>query len=117
MAGILLEGPNYTDEQRANHVRALAAEKREASLQRAAKVKARVGAKKLDKALSIAGQVISDQIVDAGADGSRKIVAGHHRRIIALGGQQESGSLSSDLANPTVSYSAHMPLHCKREPH
>ena len=67
MAGILLEGPNYTDEQRANHARALAAEQREASLQRAAKVKARVGDKKLTRALSIDGRVLCDQIVDAGA--------------------------------------------------
>src|SRR5678815_3852414 len=106
MAGILLKGPNYTDEQRASHARALAAEQREASLQRAAKVKARVGDKKLTRALSIDGQVLCDQIVDAGARWSRRIMAGNHLRIIDLEGQQAVDFLCYDLANTEVRYNA-----------
>jgi urea carboxylase-associated protein 1 len=106
MAGILLEGPDYTDEQRANHARALAAEKREASLQRAAKVRARVGDKKLTRALSIDGKVLCDQIVDAGAHWSRRIMSGNHLRIIDLEGQQAVDFLCYDLANTEVRYNA-----------
>ena len=51
MAGILLEGNAVTDEERAAHARALAAEKRIASRRRATSLKARVGGPKLAKAL------------------------------------------------------------------
>jgi urea carboxylase-associated protein 1 len=106
MAGILLEGTGYTDEQRANHTRALAAEKRKTSLQHAAKVKTRVGEKKLSKALIVDGQVLSDQTIEAGAHWSRKIIAGSHLRIIDLEGQQAVDFLCYDLANREIRYNA-----------
>jgi urea carboxylase-associated protein 1 len=106
MAGILLEGGNITDEQRAAHARALATEKRAASVRHAAEVKSRVGAQKLAKALALGGQVVSDEIVDAGAHWSRRIAAGHYLRIIDLEGQQAVDFLCYDLANPQARYNA-----------
>jgi uncharacterized protein YcgI (DUF1989 family) len=106
MAGILLEGPTTPTNNGQDHARALAAEQREASLQRAAKVKARVGDKKLTRALSIDGRVLCDQIVDAGARWSRKIMSGNHLRIIDLEGQQAVDFLCYDLANTEVRYNA-----------
>lgn len=106
MAGILLEGKNVTDEQRAAHARALAAEKREASLRHAAEVKARVGARKLEAALKIDGEIVSDEVIAAGGHWSRRISAGNHLRVIDLEGQQAVDFLCYDLANPEVRYNA-----------
>ena len=88
MAGILLEGKDVTDEQRAAHARALSAEKRAVALRRATETKSRVGDRKLTEALAIDGKVIADQIVDAGAHWSSRLPIGRHLRIIDLEGQQ-----------------------------
>ena len=106
MAGILLEGRNVTDEERAAHARALSAEKRAAALRHAAEVKARVGNQKLEKALSIEGTVIADQIVDAGAHWSSRLFAGQHLRIIDLEGQQAVDFLCYELSNLGIRYNA-----------
>lgn len=106
MAGILLEGSNVTDEQRAAHARALSAEKRAASIARAEELKSRIGDQKIAKALAIEGKVIADQIVDAGAHWSSRLRAGDHVRIIDLEGQQAVDFLCYDLANLKVRYNA-----------
>jgi urea carboxylase-associated protein 1 len=105
MAGILLEGDNITDEERAAHARANAAEKRKASLKRSAESKATVGEKKLKTALAIPGKIISDEIVEPGPF-TRKIPAGHHFRIIDLEGQQAVDFLCYDQANEENRYNA-----------
>ena len=105
MAGILLEGDNITDEERAAHARALAAEMRKASLRRAAEAKATVGVKKLAAALAVPGKIISDEIVEPGPF-TRKIPAGHHFRIIDLEGQQAVDFLCYDQANEENRYNA-----------
>lgn len=106
MAGILLEGENVTDEQRAAHARALAAERREAAVRRMSEVKARVGQEKLARATRVGGTVLSDQIVPAGAPYTRKVKAGDHLRIIDLEGQQAVDFLCYDLADPENRYNA-----------
>jgi urea carboxylase-associated protein 1 len=106
MAGILLEGHDVTDAERAAHARALSSEKRAAALRRAAEMRSRVGEQKLAKALSIDGQVISDHIVDAGAHWSSRVPAGLHLRIIDLEGQQAVDFLCYDLSNLKVRYNA-----------
>src|SRR5437870_4055276 len=98
MAGILLEGRDVTDDQRAAHARALSAEKRLASMRHAADVKSRVGEQKLVKALAIEGQIIADDIVDAGAHWTSRLPAGRHLRIIDLEGQQAVDFLCYDLS-------------------
>jgi urea carboxylase-associated protein 1 len=105
MAGILLEGDNITDEERATHARAIAAEKRKASLKRAADARATVGEKKLKAALAIPGKIISDEIVEPGPF-TRKIPAGHHFRIIDLEGQQAVDFLCYDQTNEEDRYNA-----------
>jgi urea carboxylase-associated protein 1 len=106
MAGILLEGNDVTDEQRAAHARALSAEKRAASMRHAADVRSRVGDQKLGKALAVEGRVVTDQIVDAGAHWSSRVPAGRQLRIIDLEGQQAVDFLCYDLANLRVRYNA-----------
>jgi urea carboxylase-associated protein 1 len=105
MAGILLEGDKTTDEERAAHARAVAAERRKSSLQRAAEAKATVGVKKLAAALAIPGTVVSDEIIEPGPY-TRKIPAGHHFRIIDLEGQQAVDFLCYDQANLENRYNA-----------
>src|SRR5215831_10425798 len=106
MAGILLEGRNVADDERAAYARALSAEKRGAALRHAAEVKSRVGEQKLKKSLSIDGQVIADQIVDAGAHWSSRLPVGRHLRIIDLEGQQAVDFLCYELANLSIRYNA-----------
>ena len=106
MAGILLEGANVSDEQRAEHARALAAKNREASIQRTAELKARLGTRKLESALAIAGDVLSDEVIPPGGHWSRLIKAGYHLRIIDLEGLQAVDFLCYDAANPEVRYNA-----------
>lgn len=105
MAGILLEGDHVSVEERAAHARRVAAENREKSLRRAAEAKARVGARKLQAALAIEGDIISDEIVEPGPY-SRKLAAGEHLRIIDLEGQQAVDFLCYDSANPENRYNA-----------
>lgn len=106
MAGILLEGDDVTDEQRAAHAREVAARNREASVKRASEAKARVGEEKLARATRIDGTILSDEIVPAGAYYTRKIRAGGRLRIIDLEGQQAVDFLCYDLADPENRYNA-----------
>ena len=106
MAGILLQGDNVTDEQRAEHVRALAAEKRKASMQHADEIRSRVGELKIRKALLLDGLVLSDQILNPGSHWSRKMLAGNHLRIIDLEGQQAVDFLCYDFENLEIRYNA-----------
>jgi urea carboxylase-associated protein 1 len=105
MAGILLEGDGVSEEERAAHARALAARHREASLRRAAELKATVGAQKLGRALQIPGTVLSDVTLEPGPY-SRRIARGNHLRIIDLEGQQAVDFLVYDAADPINRYNA-----------
>lgn len=105
MAGILLEGAAVTDEERAVHARALAAEKRAASRRRAAELKASVGGGKLAKALQVPGTVRHDRVVQPGPFSCRLRV-GDHLRIIDLEGQQAVDFLVYDAANAENRYNA-----------
>jgi urea carboxylase-associated protein 1 len=105
MAGILLEGDNVTEEERAEHSRALAATMREASLKHAAEAKARVGAQKLGKALQFPGTALGDRVVEPGPFTCR-LSKGDHLRIIDLEGQQAVDFLVYDAANRENRYNA-----------
>jgi urea carboxylase-associated protein 1 len=105
MAGILLEDDKVSDAERAAHARAIAAEKRAASLERAAEMKVKLGAQKVGKALQIPGTVLNDEIVPPGPY-SRRIAAGNRFRIIDLEGQQAVDFLVYDAADPVNRYNA-----------
>ncbi|MGH7335263.1 MAG: DUF1989 domain-containing protein [Candidatus Rokuibacteriota bacterium] len=105
MAGILLEDDKVTDEERAAHARAVAAEKRVASRRRAADLKARVGVHKLAKALALPGTVRHDRMVEPGPF-SCPLTPGDHLRIIDLEGQQAVDFLVYDAGNPENRYNA-----------
>ena len=105
MAGIVLEGESATDEARAARSRAIAAEKRAASVKRMAEVKARVGNSKLGRALQFPGTTLSDRVLEPGPY-SRVIRAGDHLRIIDLEGQQAVDFLVYDAANHANRYNA-----------
>ncbi len=105
MAGIVLEGSGITDEARAERSRAIAAEKRAASVKRMAEVKARVGNAKLGRALQFPGTTLSDRVLAPGPY-SRVIRAGDHLRIIDLEGQQAVDFLVYDAANHANRYNA-----------
>jgi uncharacterized protein len=105
MAGILLEGNAVTDEERAAHARAVAAEKRVASRRRAASLKERVGGPKLAKALQVPGPVRHDRVVEPGPF-SCTLTAGDRLRIIDLEGQQAVDFLVYDAANAENRYNA-----------
>jgi uncharacterized protein len=105
MAGILLEGDNVSEAERAAHARAISANKRQASLKRAAELRATVGVQKLGKALQVPGLVLNDDIVEPGPY-SRRITAGNHFRIIDLEGQQAVDFLVYDVGNFENRYNA-----------
>jgi hypothetical protein len=58
MSGILFEGENMTDEQRAAQARKLSEDNRAEALLRLAEIKARVGERKLAKAERVTGEVL-----------------------------------------------------------
>jgi len=105
MAGILLEGKEVTAEKRAAHARSVAEEKRKLSLKRAAELKAKVGARKLGKALQFPGTSLSDRVVEPGPF-SIKLKAGDHLRIIDLEGQQAVDFLVYDAGDEENRYNA-----------
>src|SRR5207249_12312626 len=88
MAGILLEGANVSDEQRAEHARALAAKNRAESIRHAGELKASIGTQKLQSATTVEGEILSDEIIPSGGHWSREIRVGNHLRIIDLEGRQ-----------------------------
>ena len=57
MAGILLEGDNVTDAERAAHARKISQKNRAESRKRLAELKSRVGNRKLDEASRVTGEV------------------------------------------------------------
>jgi urea carboxylase-associated protein 1 len=105
MAGILLDDDKTSDAERAAYARTQAAKMREASLRRAAELKAGIGKAKLTKALSVAGPVLYDETVPPGP-WTRRIGAGHHLRIIDLEGQQAVDFLCYDQKDPENRYNA-----------
>jgi hypothetical protein len=105
MAGIVLEGEDVTDEERAARSRALAAEKRTESMKHMAEVKARVGGAKLGRALQFPGTALSDRLVEPGPY-SRVIRAGDHLRIIDVEGRQAVDFLVYDAADHANRYNA-----------
>ena len=105
MAGIVLDGEGVTDEERAARSRALAAEKRAASMKHMAEVKARVGGAKLGRALQFPGTALSDRVVEPGPY-SRVIRAGDHLRIIDIEGRQAVDFLVYDAADHANRYNA-----------
>jgi urea carboxylase-associated protein 1 len=105
MAGIVLEGDGVTDEARAERARAIAAEKRAASIKRMAEVKARIGNTKLGRALQFPGTALSDRVLAPGPY-SRVVRAGDHLRIIDLEGQQAVDFLVYEAANHANRYNA-----------
>jgi urea carboxylase-associated protein 1 len=105
MAGILLDGDNVSDDERAAHARTLAAKMREASLRRAAEAKANGGAEKLARARDVAGSVLSRRVVEPGPF-TLKLAAGDRFRIVDLEGQQAVDFLCYDLANFANRYNA-----------
>lgn len=106
MAGILLEGENVTDAERAAHARKLSEAKRQEALERLAKIKEEVGTRKLAQAEQVPGNALHDQIVPPGGRYSRKIAAGHRLRIIDLEGRQAVDFLCYDQHNPENRYNA-----------
>lgn len=106
MSGILFEGENMTDEQRAAQARKLSEDNRAEALVRLAEIKARVGERKLAEAERVAGEVLDDRVVSAGGHYSHKVAAGNVLRIIDLEGRQGVDFLCYDLLNPENRYNA-----------
>jgi uncharacterized protein len=106
MAGILLEGNNVTDEQRAAHARKMSEDNRAKALVRMAEIKARGGGRKLAEAERLPGAVLDDQVVPAGGHYSHKVAAGNTLRIIDLEGRQAVDFLCYELDNPENRYNA-----------
>ena len=106
MAGILLEGDNVTDEQRAAYARTLAAEKREVSQRRARDVTSRVGDAKIEHALRIPPSVIKDNEIAPGGYYTATLSSSDHLRIIDLEGRQAVDFLCYDAHDPENRYNA-----------
>lgn len=106
MAGILFEGDDISDEQRAAHARALAKKNKVAAGKRAAEAKARVGERKIVEAQFVNGKVLEDRIVEPGEYYTCKIGAGNHLRIIDLEGRQAVDFLCYDLNDFENRYNA-----------
>jgi urea carboxylase-associated protein 1 len=106
MAGILLEGANVSKDERARHAREVAAKNRAEAMARMAELKARVGPGTLERAATVTGTVVSDEIVPAGGRWSHELAAGTHLRIIDLEGRQAVDFLCWDAVDPSVRYNA-----------
>lgn len=107
MAGIVLRGKSVTDEQRATHVKKLAAKFRAKAVKKMNAAKKKTGRKKLAAALDIPGTIVSDEVNEPGANHYlRKLPKGSHLRIIDLGGQQAVDFLCFDQDNPEIRYNA-----------
>jgi uncharacterized protein len=107
MAGIILRGKTVSDEQRAAHVKKIAAQMRAKAIKKMAAAQKRDGKKKLAAALDIPGTILSDDVNEPGANHyTRKLTKGSHVRIIDLGGQQAVDFLCFDLADPEIRYNA-----------
>jgi hypothetical protein len=105
MAGILLEGTETTASDRAAFARKLAIEKRAEAIAKMAAAKLRNGPQKVERALAIPGTILSDVVVEPGANHyTRKLRAGSHLRIIDLEGQQAVDFLCYDLADREIRY-------------
>ena len=105
MSGILLDGGDVSDDERAAQARALAAKMREASIRRAAEAMASGGAARLAKARDIPGKVLSRRVVEPGPF-TLKLAAGDRFRIVDLAGQQAVDFLCYDLADFANRYNA-----------
>lgn len=107
MAGIILRGKAVTDEQRAAHVKRMAAKMRAKAVKRMAAARKRNGKTKLAAALDIPGTILSDDVNEPGANHYlRRLAKGDHLRIIDLGGQQAVDFLCFDLSDTQVRYNA-----------
>ena len=106
MSGIMLEGENVTDDERAAHALKVSAENRAEALRRLAEVKARVGTRKLRQAEAVPGEVLDDRVIPAGGRYSGKLAAGTTLRIIDLEGRQGVDFLCYDLHDPLNRYNA-----------
>jgi len=107
MAGIILRGKTVTDEQRAVHVKKMAAKMRAKALKRMTAARKRDGKRKLAAALDIPGTILSDEVNEPGANHFlRKLAKGNRVRIVDLGGQQAVDFLCFDLADTQVRYNA-----------
>jgi uncharacterized protein len=106
MTGILLEGENVTEAERAAHARALSERNRRAAIARTAELKIRLGDAKLRAAERIEGTVLADHIVPAGQPFSLTVPAGARLRIIDLEGQQAVDFVCFDAANHANRYNA-----------
>jgi len=107
MSGILLEGADVTEEERAVHARALAESNRQEAIRRAetARATGRNNAK-LEAAGAIDGPVVGDHTVAAGASFSLVVSAGHRLRIIDLEGCQGVDLLCYDANDYQNRYNA-----------
>jgi urea carboxylase-associated protein 1 len=105
MAGILLEGANVTDEERAAHARKVAAAGRAAGEARAARAIAERAAA-LEAAGRVDGRVLADEVVAAGASWSAKLAAGERLRIVDLEGRQAVDFMCYDAADTANRYNA-----------
>jgi urea carboxylase-associated protein 1 len=105
MSGILFDGDDVSDDERADHARALAAKMREASVRRAAEAMAKGGAERLARARDIPGKVLSRRVVEPGPF-TLKLAAGDRFRIVDLEGQQAVDFLCYDLADFANRYNA-----------
>jgi uncharacterized protein len=106
MAGILLEGENVSDEERAAHARTMSERNREEAIQRMAEARARIGDARLKAAETVDGTIIGDHLVAAGAPFSLTVRAGNRLRIIDLEGRQAVDFLCYDAANHENRYNA-----------
>jgi hypothetical protein len=106
MAGILLEGENVSEEDRAGHARALAAEKQAEALRRNAARRGPADEQALSRAGTVEGEVLEDRVIAAGSHYAGPVRAGEHMRIVDLEGQQAVDFLCYDLDDKANRYNA-----------
>jgi uncharacterized protein len=106
MAGILLEGQNIGDEERANHARSMAAERRTEALRRRKSAQPHDVQGRLEHAAAVGTTVLEDLVVAAGAYYSGPVGKGEHFRIIDLEGRQAVDFLCYDQHDTKNRYNA-----------
>jgi urea carboxylase-associated protein 1 len=106
MAGILRQGEDLSDAERARHTRSLAAAKREEALRRAQSFEPQAVQGRLAQAAAVGAAVLEDRVVEAGAYYSGVVAKGEHLRIIDLEGRQAVDFLCYDRHDAQNRYNA-----------
>ncbi len=105
MAGILLEGENVTEAERAAHALELSDRNRREARRRTTDA-SEAARQAVEAAAAVEGTVIGDHVVEAGAPFSLTVPAGHLLRIIDLEGRQAVDFLCYDAADHENRYNA-----------